>query len=188
MATQPVRHRFTVAEYHHMGEAGIFSEDDRMELIDGEVVEMTPIGSRHAAVVMRLNRLLQGAIGDRALVNPQNPVELTEYSEPQPDLSLLVPRADFYAGGHPRPQDTLLVVEVADSTLAYDLGVKLPLYAAAGVPEAWVVDIAARALHVHAGPASGRYQDVRRLVPGDIATPRALPGVLVPVEEILGQG
>jgi Uma2 family endonuclease len=186
MALQPAPHRFTVAEYHRMGEAGIFAEDDRVELIDGEVVEITPIGSRHAAVVMRLNRLLDEAVGERAIVSPQNPVELSDYSEPQPDLALLRPPSDFYAGGHPRPSDTLLIIEVADTTVAYDRRVKLPLYAAAGVPEVWIVDLPAATLEVHTGPLPGGYGASRRLTAAHTVSPTALSDVVLAVSEVLG--
>jgi len=126
MAAPLVRHRFTVEEYHRMGQAGILSEDDRVELIEGEIVEMAPVGSRHAACVKRLNALLSRRAGGRALVSVQDPIRLGEHSEPQPDLALLKPREDFYAAAHPGPEDVLLVIEVAETSLEYDREVKLP--------------------------------------------------------------
>ncbi len=133
MAAQLLRRRFTVHEYHQMGQAGILGEDDRLELLEGEIVEMAPIGSRHQAVVDRLTRLFSNRLGDAAVVRVQGPVRLGEETEPQPDLLLLAPRADFYASAHPGPDDVLLLVEVSDSSTEYDREMKLPLYARYGI-------------------------------------------------------
>jgi Uma2 family endonuclease len=133
------RRRFTVHDYHRMGEAGILHEDDRVELIEGELVEMTAIGTRHFSCVNRLNRLLVMHVGDDAIVSVQNPVRLNEYNEPQPDLTVIRPRD--YLESLPKPEDVLLLIEVSDTTLAYDRGVKLPLYARAGIREVWIVDL-----------------------------------------------
>src|SRR2546426_2118990 len=135
------KRRFTVDEYHRMAEAGIFSEDESVELLEGEIVEMTPISSRHAACVNKLTRLFTRELGERVVVSVQNPVALTETSEPQPDLALLRPRADFYAAGHPGPEDVLLMVEVADTSATSDRAVKVPLYARAGIEEVWLIDL-----------------------------------------------
>jgi Uma2 family endonuclease len=186
MAVEVLRHRFTVTDYHRMGEAGIFAEDDRVELIDGEVVQMTPIGSRHAGCVKRLNRLLGAAVGDRAVVAVQDPIALHPDSEPQPDLALLRPRADFYGGGHPGPADVWLVVEVADRSLAFDRGVKVPLYARAGVPELWIVDLAGDGVETYRRPAGGRYAEVQRLGRGQRLGCAAFPGLDVAVDDVLG--
>ena len=138
MATMPHdvvrRHRLTVDDYHQMAEAGILADDDRVELIEGEVLDMSPIGSLHAALVAMLSQYLAQQAAGRATVWAQNPIHLDETNEPQPDIALVTPRPDFYASAHPTPADTLLVVEVAESSLAYDLGVKVPLYARHGVP------------------------------------------------------
>ena len=135
-AVAPARHRLTVHDYHRMADAGIFGKDDRIELIDGDLVDMAPIGQGHAAVVARLTRALFMACADRAIVWPQNPIRLDQSSEPQPDVTVLRHRADFYADGErPGPADVLLLVEVADSSLRYDRTVKLPLYARAGIAE-----------------------------------------------------
>jgi Uma2 family endonuclease len=142
MGVQLARRLFTVAEYHKMAEAGILSEDDRVELLEGEIVAMSPIGSRHAGLVNRLNRLFSQRAGDQVVVSVQNPVRLGGYSEPQPDLALLRPRADFYTSSHPGPEDVLLAVEVAETSAAVDREVKVPLYARFGVPEVWLVDLA----------------------------------------------
>ena len=186
MSAQPERHLFTVDEYERMGVVGLFGEDDRVELIEGEIVEMTPIGSRHAACVSRLNHLLSAAVRDRAIVSVQNPVRLGIRSEPQPDVALLVPRADFYAGGHPRPADILLVVEVAETSATWDRDVKARLHGAAGVGEAWVIDLAGGCVHVFTGPGPGGYAEVRQAVAGDSLTPSGLGGVAVAVTDILG--
>ena len=133
IAPPRVRHRIDVAGYHQMGAVGLIAPGQRTELIEGEVIDMAPIGSRHAARVKALNSLLTAAVGNRAIVAVQDPVILGLHSEPQPDLSVLRPREDFYADAHPQAKDLLLAVEVADTTLAFDRGVKLPLYAA-GLP------------------------------------------------------
>ena len=141
MAVQPTKKRYTVDEYHHMAEVGILKEDERFELIDGEVVYMSPIGDRHAACVRRLIALLTEHVGRNAIVDAQNPVQLIEYAEPQPDISLLKYRADYYAKQTPAPEDILLLIEVSDTSLVYDRDVTVPLYARDGVPEVWVVDL-----------------------------------------------
>lgn len=144
MVVQLTRRRFTVSEYHQMAQAGILGEDDRVELIDGEVIEMTPKGHRHAGYVIRLNELMFKEFGPYAMVSPQNPVDLGEYSEPQPDLALLRRRADFYTSGHPKPADIYLLIEVADSTTDPVRWVKVPLYGRSGVPEVWLIDLEQR--------------------------------------------
>ncbi len=153
------KRRFGIGEYHRMAEAGIFGEDDRVELADGEIVEMTPIGWRHVRAVAVLTELLAGAL-EGHYVSVQNPVVLGERDERQPDLALV--RAEALEGALPRAADVALVVEVAETSLSYDREIKVPLYARAGVPEAWVVDLAAGAIEVYASPGSGgRYADRR---------------------------
>jgi Uma2 family endonuclease len=186
VAVQLLRRRFAVEEYHRMAEAGILTEDDRVELIEGEIVEMAPIGSRHAACVKRLNRLFSQRVGERAIVDVQNPIRLGQHSEPQPDLSLLRPRQDFYASAHPGPQDVLLVIEVAETSADYDRQVKAPLYARAGVPELWLVDLQGQALEVFRSPTAAGYQETQRLSRGQLLSPQALDDLKVPVAEILG--
>jgi Uma2 family endonuclease len=136
-ADGPQRHRYTLADYHRMGETGILAPDARVELIDGEIVDMPPPGSLHAGKVNRLTRLLQRAVGDDAVLLVQNPIVLGKYSAPQPDLALAMPRADFYESRHPGPDDVVLVVEVADTSWRFDRDVKVRLYAAHAVPEVW---------------------------------------------------
>ncbi len=177
--TEVRRHRLSVDDFHHMGEAGVLRAGERVELIDGEIIDMAPIGSHHAGTVAFLAKRLERALGDSALVFVQNPLALAAASEPQPDLMLLKPRADFYRGAHPRPDNVLLVVEVADTTLTYDRDIKLPLYARHGIPEAWLVDLENRRLHVFTSPSEAGYLESRSLArPGSLAT-TALPGTLV---------
>ncbi|GAB6039341.1 Uma2 family endonuclease [Endothiovibrio diazotrophicus] len=152
------RHRIDVETYHRMGEAGLLRPEQRTELIEGEVIDMAPIGSPHAGNVnFLLNRLL-AAIGSRAIVAAQNPIVLGRHSEPQPDLCVLRPREDFYIDAHPTAADVLLAVEVSDTTLAYDRGVKLPLYARHGIPEYWLVDLTGGRLEAHHTPRDGEYR------------------------------
>lgn len=174
-AAPPIPHwQFTVADYHRMGAAGILGENDRVELIEGEIVAMSPIGSPHGGRVNRLNRILIAAVGDRAVVSPQNPLILGEHSEPEPDLALLRPRPDFYTASHPQAADALLLIEVADTSLDYDLQVKVPLYARHGIPEVWVVDIGHRRVLRFSRPEAGQY---REQGPLDLSVPTALPGL-----------
>jgi Uma2 family endonuclease len=185
MAAVPERWRFTVDAFRRLAEAGILTEDDRVELVDGELVRMSPIGDRHMAAVNRCNRLFSRTAGERALVSVQNPVDLDPYNEPQPDVALLRPRADDYARGKPGPPDLLLVVEVADTSLAYDRQTKLPRYAATGVREAWLLDLEADALEVHREPRPDGYALIRRYRRGERASPEALPDVALAVEDLL---
>ena len=164
----PTRRKLDVDVYHGMAEIGIFGEDDRVELIDGAIIDMAPIGQSHAAAVNGLTRALVMACGSKAIASVQNPIRLDRLNEPQPDFAVLRPRADFYAAGdRPGPADVLLLVEVADSSLRYDLTVKLPLYARAGIPELWIVDLKRRALDAFRRPTSGRYAEVATYRPGD---------------------
>jgi len=177
------RHRFTVEEYHSMGETGLLGEDDRVELIDGEIVEMAAIGWRHANCVNALNMLLARFAQDRYVVSVQNPITISEYGEPQPDLVLL---RNQPVGRLPGPEDVLLVVEVSDTTLSYDRHVKLPRYAAAGVPEVWIVDLEGRRIEVHAGPSAEGYGLSREFGPGEQARSESVENLLLPVDEVLG--
>ena len=167
-----------------MGELGLFDEDARVELLDGDIIDMTPIGSRHAGTVNRLNRLLVTAVGARAVVAPQNPVSLDKRSEPQPDVALLAPRADDYSLAHAEPAEVLLLVEVSDSSLTYDRDRKAPYYARAGIPECWIVDLNASEVLVLRSPAPAGYQDIGRCRPGDRLTVDALDGVAIDVTEL----
>ena len=141
MALNLSKHHFSVSEYERMGETGVFSPDARVELIEGEIVEMSPIGSSHAACVTLLSRILNQQVRDQAIVSTQNPIRLNDFSEPQPDIAVVRFRDDFYRNAHPGPSDVFLVIEVADTTLEYDRRVKMPLYARAGVPEALILNL-----------------------------------------------
>lgn len=180
------RRRFTVDEYHRMAEAGILDEDDRVELLDGEIVEMTPIGPRHAGGVARLQHLFGARVGERAIVWVQNPLVLDRHWEPQPDLVLLKAREDFYTGALPGPEDAWLVVEIAETSTERDRRVKMPAYARAGVPEVWLLDLTLDRLEVFGDPASEGYRDVRRLGRGERVAPAALPELELSVKEVLG--
>jgi len=140
-------HRFTVKDYHRMAEADIFRPKQRIELLDGEVMEMSPIGTRHAGCVSRLGYLIPSQLGQRALMRVQLPIELDPFSEPEPDLAVVTWQQDFYSSRHPEPSDVLLLIEVADSSLRYDLTRKAPLYIAGGIPEVWVVDLTGGVVH-----------------------------------------
>ena len=168
-----------------MGDAGVFSEDDRVELVEGEIVEMTPIGRRHAACVDRLNELLGAQPG--VIVRVQNPVQLSVYTEVQPDVALLRRRDDFYSRSHPTPPDVLLAVEVGDTSAAYDREVKLPLYARSGVPEVWLVDLNESIVEVYAAPEGGEYREPCRAARGESLAPREVAGSSpVAVDDVLG--
>jgi Uma2 family endonuclease len=180
------RRLFTVGEYERMAEAGIFDEDDRLELIEGEVVRMAAIGNRHASCVRRLDHLFSTRLGERALVDTQNPVRLGDLSEPQPDVAVLRPRADFYASGTPTAADVLLLVEVAESSLAYDRHTKVPLYAAKSVSEVWLVDLTAGTVEVFGDPSQAGYRHTRRLGRGDSLAPLAFPDLLLRPDDLLG--
>lgn len=179
------RRRFTREEYHRMAEAGILREDDRVELIEGEIVHMTPIGRRHAVCVAELNRLLFPAIGQRALLWPQNPIALPNDTEPQPDIVLLRPRADGYLDDDAHPADVLLLVEVADTSQRYDRLVKVPLYGRAGVPEVWIVDLSGEVVEVYRAPTPGGYAQVDRVGRGGAVSPAAFPDIVLSVDAIL---
>lgn len=181
--TAMTRRRFTVAEYQRMGEVGIFTENDRVELIAGEIYQMSPIGVRHARCVNRLNRLLNRQTGSDMLIGVQNPIYLPGESALQPDLAIVRDRdpGDLW----PTLTDIILVMEVSDSTLAYDRGTKLPLYATAGIAEAWIVDLAAETLERHTEPRDGRYRLIASARPGESLASTVLPTLTIPVADIL---
>ncbi|HUL83028.1 MAG TPA: Uma2 family endonuclease, partial [Gammaproteobacteria bacterium] len=154
---EPRRHRITVEHYYRMAEAGLFQPDERVELIDGEIIDMPAMGVLHASALARLDDILTATVAGRAMVRSQLPLRLSEESEPQPDLALVKRRGDYYAERHPTAADVLLVIELADSTLRYDLEVKVPLYARHGVAETWIVDLANARLHSYRKPEDGRY-------------------------------
>jgi Uma2 family endonuclease len=185
MAVMVGKRRFTVDEYYRMAEVGILSGRDRVELIDGEIVVMTPIGARHAACVTSAARALTRAAGDDAIVRSQAPVRLDVYYEPEPDVALLRPRDDFYASQHPGSGDILLIVEIADSSIGYDRDVKAPIYALSRIPECWIADLNENMLRRYSSPENGAYQRVDLFRRGQSISPRLLPACLVPVDAFL---
>jgi Uma2 family endonuclease len=185
VAIEITRRLFDVEDYHKMAKAGILLENDRVELIDGEVVAMTPIGPRHNAAVNRATRTLVNAVGERAIVQVQGSVRLGRYDEPQPDIILLRPRDDFYASHLPGPADVLLIIEFADSSLDYDRSVKAPVYAEAAVREYWIVDLAARMVICHLDPRKGVYQAIHEIRPGESKAPQALSGCPIAIDDLL---
>ncbi len=186
MSVQLLRRKFTVKQYHQMIEAGILTENDRVELLRGEIVEMASIGRRHAACVNRLTELFVLRLAQAVIVGVQNPVELEDNSEPQPDIALLRRRDDFYEAGHPQSEDVLLLVEVADTTIEFDREVKIPLYAESGISEVWLVDLNGQCLEVYRQPLSNSYQSIQKYYRGQSLTLQAVPDVIFTVDEVLG--
>ena len=187
MLDEPVitRHRLTVEKYYQMAEAGVFEPNARVELIDGEVIDMAPIGTKHYGTVFRLNRLLVQAVGDLAVVLVQSPVRLGRWNEPEPDLALLKPRADDYTTVLATPADTFLVIEVADSSRAYDLRTKARLYAAHGIPAYWVFDLVSGSLHAHSEAHPDGYRRVDELKDLGPTPIPGLPGATVDLSGVL---
>ena len=180
------RYKFTVEEYMRMGEAGVFPPDARVELIEGEIVDVSPIGDRHAWCVGWLTRTLTLKLQHVALVWAQNPVRLNNRSEPQPDILVLKPRDDFYKHRKPRPEDVLLLMEVSDSTLAFDKRVKVPLYARTGVPEVWIVNLVDECVETFAGPSRGAYQKVATFSHGEKIRSHVSASLRLAVSDIFG--
>ncbi|WP_341531180.1 Uma2 family endonuclease [Nostoc sp. UHCC 0302] len=194
MTVQLLRRKFTVEQYHKMVDSGILREDDRVELIRGEIIDMSPIGTKHAACVNRLVNLLVQLLGIRVILAAQNPVALNDNSEPQPDVALLKPRDDFYATAHPQPQDIFLLIEVADATVMYDreekiplYEEKIPLYAEANIIEVWLVDINEEIVEVYQQPTPARYQLMQKFASGQTLSIQAFPDVNITVNEIFGR-
>ncbi|RJP32145.1 MAG: Uma2 family endonuclease [Candidatus Omnitrophota bacterium] len=161
MVTSPVKRRFSVEEYEQMGRDNILHEDDRVELIEGEIIQMTPIGNPHHSCVNRLNELFSKQLrSEEAIVSIQNPIQLDDESQSQPDVALLKPRADYYLERKPGHQDILLLIEVADTSLEYDRNEKIPLYARNGIVEVWLVNLIDRALEVYRNPTAGNYEKI----------------------------
>ena len=183
----PARRRFTVAEYYAMADAGILSENDCVELLDGDVIVMPPIGDWHAASVKLFNNTMVPALRGRAMIAVQDPVRLDDDSEPQPDVMLLQWRDDFYRNGHPAPADVLLLIEVADSSVEFDRTVKLAAYARAGIPEVWIVARAERRIEAYAEPAGNEYATVRCFGPGETVAPQAFPDITLEVNRVIGE-
>ena len=184
--TTPIKRRaFSVDEYHAMVEAGILTKHDHVELLDGEIVAMVPIGSGHASCVMRLSELLSEAVGKRAIVSVQSPVRLDEASEPQPDLMLLKRRDDFYAEAHPTPAEVLLLIEVSDTTIVFDRNVKLPLYARSAIPEVWIVNLPERTIDAYSAPSGLEYTESRSIGMDGALSPASFEDVSLRVGAVI---
>jgi Uma2 family endonuclease len=180
------RKSWTAAQYRRMVEVGVLGEDDRVELIQGEIIEMAPVGAHHAAAVKALARLFHQQTGDRCVVSVQDPIRLSDRSEPQPDVALLTWRDDLYRAQLPIPPDVLLVVEVADTSAATDREVKLPGYGQAGIPEAWLVDLTTGVVEAHSHPSAGGYTESVVYRRGDTLPAIAIPGIAIPVTAVIG--
>ena len=181
----PARHwRFTVDDYEQMGVTGIFHEDDRVELIEGEIYEMSPIGGPHVECINGLNMMFARSAPEGILVSIQNPVRIGDLSMPQPDVVVLRDRR--FSGKVPTSDDVLLIVEVSDTTLRYDRDVKMPLYAQAGVPEAWIAEVNREEIIAHRDPVGGEYQEIRTYVKGESLSPVHLPEIIVRVDDVFG--
>ena len=186
MSAQLEKWRFNVDQYYRLAKAGIIKPDDRVELIEGEIIRMSPIGSPHAACVRRSTHLLERAVLGRAIVSVQNPVRLSDLSEPVPDFALLKPRDDFYEEHHPTPEDVLIIIEVSDSTILSDRNVKMPLYARAGIPEAWLVNLPKKMIEVYYDVTDGRYRKCLKFKRGEVLVSPTVPGLSLKVSEIIG--
>ena len=186
MSVQIVRRHFNIAEYYRMAAAGVLSEDDRVELIEGEIVEMNPIGSRHAACVGRLTEFLGRLVGGEAIVWVQNPVQINDVSEPLPDVALLKRRDDFYAQANPQPEDVLLIIEVADSSVEYDRDIKIPIYAGAGIPEVWLINLPKQTIEIYTQPIEDTYREIRIVKRGESLAAKSIPTLIIDVDVVLG--
>jgi Uma2 family endonuclease len=184
MSVSVSRRLFKTQEFRDMIEAGVFQEDDRLELVDGEIVEMSPIGNRHSTCVRTLIEAFQ-QIGKRAHLDVQNPLGISDDNEFYPDVVLLKRRDDKYAAGVPQASDTILVIEVSDTTLQFDRSIKKPRYAAAGAPELWIVDLLGSRVWVHRKPLEGDYGEVFEARPGDVLKVPGMPDVEIPVAELV---
>ena len=167
----------TTQQYHLMHEAGVFQEGDRLELINGEIQTMSPIGRKHVACIIRLVKLFEKKLGDRCMVSPQNSVRLDNHAEPQPDIAILKWRNDFYTEALPASDDILLIIEVSDSSIDYDRDIKAPLYAEAGIPEMWLFDVNKKAIEGYSHPSASGYKQINRYEQNDTLSMLAFPAV-----------
>jgi Uma2 family endonuclease len=185
MQVDTTKKLFTVDEYYRMAEVGILKPEDRVELIDGEIIEMSPIGDRHAGCVNRANHLLTVTLATRAVVSVQNPLQLNNYTEPEPDIVVLKPRTDYYASKKIRAEDALLVLEIAETTLSYDRRIKLPRYATAGIPEVWIEDLKSNTLLVYRNPQGSMFTESLVLRGDETVTLHGFPDVTFSVKDLL---
>ena len=179
------RRRFTVEEYYAMAEVGILAPDERVELLAGEIFTMAPIGSKHAYCVTQFAEAFFEALGRRITLRVQNPIRLAQGNEPEPDIAVLFRKGDGYVSEHPGPEDVILLIEVADSSVGFDRRNKLPMYAMHGIPEVWLSDINARSVEVYDDPMAGGYERMRVFGPGDTLSPAAFPDVAIRVADSL---
>jgi Uma2 family endonuclease len=186
MQIEATKKRFTVDDYYRMGETGILAENDRTELIEGEIIEMSPIGDPHMIAVNRANMIFARGIGDKVVVSVQNPAFMDRYNLPQPDLVLIRPRESFYGGGKPSPEDVVLLIEVSDSSLRFDRKVKVPIYARSAIREVWIVDLQSQVIHVYRGPKGNTYTSVETRQRNELVSPDAFPEFSVAVSELIG--
>ena len=187
MQTDVTKKLFTVDEYYRMAEAGIFDEDSRVELIEGEIIEMSPVGNRHVACVDRANSLFVTRLEGKAIVSIQNPIRLSNYTEPQPDIVVLKPRVDYYASKRHSPEDTLLVIEVSDTTLRYDRNRKAPLYAKSGVSELWIENLENDVILVFRDPGPETFATLLTFHRGESISMQAFPEIVLQVDDFLGE-
>ena len=181
-----LRHKLDVGAYHRMA-ADVFTPEDRVELIEGDLIGMAPISTDHAGCVDELTRLVMRAYGDVAHVAVQNPVHIDRFNEPQPDVALARPRPDRYRASRPGPTDLLLVIEVAVSSLRFDRAVKLPIYARAGVPEVWIVDLVGRQVEVYRTPTGNGYAEMTTKGPADTVAPVLLPEIRLELATVFAE-
>ena len=184
MSTPTLRRQFTVHDYARMRETGILAEDDRVELLDGEIYQMSPLGSLHIAIVNRLNKLLMRQVGDDAILSIQNSIQLNDYSEPQPDVALLNPRDDYYDQALARPDDILLLIEVADSSIEYDRDHKLPRYAASNIAEVWIIDVDQQIVEQYTQPMQGQYTQINKVLFGNRIQSKTMQQIAITTEQI----
>jgi len=185
VATKPLRKKFTVEEYHKLGEVGIIGPDERTELIDGDIILMAPMGSRHFSRLIRLDRIFSKLLNDSAFVVMQGPVRLNGQFEPEPDISILKPRDDDYEDRLPQPQDVHLLIEVSVTTVGYDRNIKSVRYSQAGILELWIVDINAELVEVYRNPSVNGYESIQQFRRGDTISPLAFPDIAISVDDIL---
>lgn len=180
------RYPITTDLYHQMIEKGILTKDDKIELLEGELIKMSAVGPRHAACVERLSEYLKDELGRTISLRHQNPVELSDYSEPEPDIAVIKRREDYYLHAHPQPSDVLLLIEVADSTLRKDRGIKLGAYAKAGIIEYWIVNLVDDLIEVYTNPMGNTYQNVRLVRRDEMLSLQVLPAIFLKADEVLG--
>ena len=185
-ATLP-HHKYTVDEYHYFIEHNVFKPEERIELWEGEFIEMSPIGKRHASCLNYLIEFLRDILGKSVIISPQNPIVLNDFSEPQPDVCLLKRREDFYRQTGAVAKDVILAIEVADTTVKFDRDVKFPRYASNGIRESWLIDLENDRVEIHSEPTENGYSLVKILHRGQTAESTVLPEIKIPVEDILGQ-